>query len=61
MADLLNKLRLFVRIVEAGSFTAIAKENDSTAARISRAISALEEELQAVVLHRTTRDLAVTD
>ncbi|WP_233886802.1 LysR family transcriptional regulator [Paraburkholderia flagellata] len=61
MADFLNHLRVFVRVVEAGSFTAVAKENDSTAAQISRAVSSLEEELQAVVLHRTTRHLSVTD
>ena len=48
MADFLNHLRIFVRVVEAGSFTAVAKENDSTAAQISRAVSSLEEELQAV-------------
>jgi len=61
MADFLNHIRTFVRVVEAGSFTAVAKENDSTAAQISRAVSSLEEELQAVVLHRTTRHLSVTD
>lgn len=53
MADFLNHLRIFVRVVKAGSFTAAVKENDSTAAQISRAVSSLEEELQAVVLHRT--------
>ncbi|MBN3857543.1 LysR family transcriptional regulator [Paraburkholderia sp. Ac-20340] len=61
MPDFLHNLRTFVRVVEAGTFTAVAKEKDTTAAQISRAISMLEEEMQTVVLHRTTRHLSVTE
>ncbi|WP_321890237.1 LysR family transcriptional regulator [Paraburkholderia bannensis] len=61
MPDFFHNIRTFVRVVEAGTFTAVAKEKDTTAAQISRAISLLEEELQTVVLHRTTRHLSVTE
>ncbi|MFD1557325.1 LysR family transcriptional regulator [Paraburkholderia silviterrae] len=61
MADFLNNLRTFVRVVEAGSFTAVANESDCTPGQVSRAVTSLEEELQALVLHRTTRHLSVTD
>ncbi|WP_322064504.1 LysR family transcriptional regulator [Burkholderia ubonensis] len=61
MADFLQNLRLFVRVVESGSFTAVANERDLTPAQVSRAVSLLEEELKAVVFHRTTRHLGITD
>ena len=61
MPDLLNNLRTFVRVVESGSFTAVARESGSTAGHVSRAVSTLEEQLQATVLHRTTRHLSVTE
>jgi DNA-binding transcriptional LysR family regulator len=61
MADIVSGMRIFIRVVETGSFTAVAKESDVTAAVISRAVTALEEQLQTVLLHRTTRHLSVTE
>ncbi|SOE92606.1 transcriptional regulator, LysR family [Burkholderia sp. D7] len=61
MVDVVQNMRIFVRVVEARSFTAVARENDSAAAQVSRAVAALEEHLQTVVLHRTTRHLSLTD
>jgi DNA-binding transcriptional LysR family regulator len=61
MADIVGSMRVFVRVVETGSFTAVAKENDVTAAQISRAVTALEEQLQTALLHRTTRHLSLTE
>jgi DNA-binding transcriptional LysR family regulator len=61
MADIVGSMRVFVRVVETGSFTAVAKENDVTAAQISRAVTALEEQLHAALLHRTTRHLSLTE
>ncbi|HEY3598339.1 MAG TPA: LysR family transcriptional regulator [Paraburkholderia sp.] len=54
-------MRTFVRVVEAGTFTAVAKESDTTTAQISRAVSLLEGELQTLLIHRTTRHLSVTE
>jgi DNA-binding transcriptional LysR family regulator len=61
MVDLVQNMRTFVRVVEAGSFTAVARENDVAAAAVSRAVAALEEYLQTVVLQRTTRHLSLTE
>src|ERR1700709_420260 len=59
--DTLEGIRMFVRVVEAGSFTAAARQIDATTAQASRLISALEEQLQVRLLHRTTRHLALSD
>jgi DNA-binding transcriptional LysR family regulator len=61
MADIVSNMRIFVRVVETGSFTAVANENNVTAAQVSRAVTTLEQQLQTVVLHRTTRHLSVTE
>jgi DNA-binding transcriptional LysR family regulator len=60
MADMIQNMRIFVRVVEAGTFTAVAKEMDVAAGYVSRAVSLLEEELQTVLIQRTTRHLFVT-
>lgn len=59
--DLLGPMRTFVRVVEAGSFTAVAAEQSSSQPTISRQIAALEEHLGARLLTRTTRALTLTD
>ncbi|MDX2156058.1 MAG: LysR family transcriptional regulator [Hyphomicrobiaceae bacterium] len=59
--DLLGPMRTFVRVVEAGSFTAVAAEQSTTQPTISRQVAALEEHLGARLLTRTTRALALTD
>nr|WP_246751929.1 LysR family transcriptional regulator [Bradyrhizobium diazoefficiens] len=48
-------------MVEAGSFTAIANEQNTTQPTISRQIAALEDHLGARLLTRTTRVLTLTD
>ena len=59
--DLLGPMRTFVRVVEAGSFTAVAAEQNTTQPTISRQVAALEEHLGARLLTRTTRALTLTD
>jgi DNA-binding transcriptional LysR family regulator len=61
MADMLENGRVFVRVVECGSFTAVANEFDTTPGKISRAVSLLEDHLGALLIHRTTRHLSMTD
>jgi DNA-binding transcriptional LysR family regulator len=61
MADMIHNMRTFIRVVEAGTFTAVAKESDVTTAQVSRAVSMLEEALQAMLIHRSTRRLSVTE
>lgn len=59
--DILGPMKTFVRVVEAGSFTAVAGQLNTTQPTISRQIAALEEHLGARLLTRTTRALTLTD
>ena len=52
--DILRALGTFVRIVEAGSFSAVARENNSSASTVTRLIDRLETHLGMRLLHRTT-------
>jgi DNA-binding transcriptional LysR family regulator len=61
MADLLALFRTFVRIAEAGSFTAVAAQAGSSQPTVSRQIGLLEEHLGARLLQRSTRALSLTD
>lgn len=59
--DKLRAMKSFVRVVEAGSFSAVAEQSDATQSAISKQIAALERELGARLLTRTTRSLALTE
>jgi DNA-binding transcriptional LysR family regulator len=58
--DTLQNMRVFVRVVEAGSFTAAAQSLNSTTGAMSRAVSELEAHLRTRLLNRSTRRLALT-
>ena len=58
--DTLQNMRVFVRIVEDGSFTAAARHLNATTAYVSRAISDLEAHLRTRLLNRTTRRIAMS-
>lgn len=57
----LNRIASFVRVVQAGSFTAAAQDLRLPVSSVSRSVAALEEELGVRLLHRTTRRLSLTD
>ncbi len=57
----LNKISVFSKVVEAGSFTAAAQHLGLPKSSVSRAVKQLEEELGVRLLHRTTRQLRLTD
>lgn len=59
--DKFYNMSIFAKVVEMGSFTAVANHLDSTVGNVSRAVSALEEALGARLLHRSTRRLSTTD
>jgi DNA-binding transcriptional LysR family regulator len=59
--DILRALGTFIRIVEAGSFSAVARENNSSASTVTRLIDRLETHLGMRLLHRTTRHLSLTE
>src|ERR1700753_1283865 len=58
--DTLQNMRVFVRVVEAGSFTGAAQSLNSTTGAMSRAVSELEAHLRTRLMNRSTRRLALT-
>ena len=54
-------MRTFVRVVESGSFSAVARESRATQSAVSKQVAALEHVLGARLLSRTTRSLALTE
>lgn len=59
--DVLNSLRVFVQVVDSGSFTVAAQALDLSTAQVSRLVADLEQHVQARLLQRTTRRLGLTD
>ncbi|MEF7615172.1 LysR family transcriptional regulator [Aquincola sp. MAHUQ-54] len=59
--DMLRAMRVFVNVVDEGSFANAARALKMTPAVITRTVAQLEAHLQARLLHRTTRRLSVTD
>jgi len=53
-------MHCFVRAVETGSFSAVARELGIGQPNVSRHIASLEKELGVGLLHRSTRQLALT-
>lgn len=58
--DTLENMRVLVRVVEVGSFTAAGKSLGLATSVVSRAVSDLETRLRTRLLTRTTRKLALT-
>jgi DNA-binding transcriptional LysR family regulator len=59
--DRLAAMQTFVRVVESGSFSAVAREVRATQSAVSKQVAALERALGARLLNRTTRSLALTE
>lgn len=57
----LNRIAIFTRVVEAGSFTEAARQLGMPKTSVSRRVAELESELGVRLLHRTTRSLRTTD
>ena len=53
-------MRVFVRVVDRGSFSAAGKDLGLTPSAVSKLVSRLEDRLGTRLLHRTTRRLALT-
>jgi DNA-binding transcriptional LysR family regulator len=54
-------MKIFVRVVETGSFSAIARENATTQSSVSKQVAALEARMGAKLLSRSTRALSLTE
>ena len=57
----INDLRIFERIVARGSLSAAARELGLSLAVVSKRLGELERQLDARLLHRTTRRLSLTE
>jgi DNA-binding transcriptional LysR family regulator len=53
-------IAIFVRVIDLGSFAAVAAECGLTPSGVSRIVSRLEDRLGVQLLHRTTRRLTLT-
>ncbi|WP_419963338.1 LysR family transcriptional regulator [Pantoea vagans] len=60
MQNKLTAIQTFIRVAEAGSFSAAARQNGMKQSAVSQQIAALEEALGVVLLHRTTRKMVLT-
>ncbi len=58
--DLLLAMRSFVRVVETGSFTAVAREMRTAQPSVSKHVAWLEHHLGNRLMERTTRRLSLT-
>lgn len=58
--DDFTRIRTFIRVVDAGSFSAAARDVGSVSA-VARQVKSLEDELGARLLNRSTRSLSLTD
>src|SRR5260221_7999790 len=54
-------MQMFVRVIEKGSFSAVAKERGIGQPAVSKQVSALEDELGTELIHRTSRSIALTE
>ena len=59
--DSLAGMRVLVRVVESGSFSAAARHLGVAPSSVSRQINDLEENLGAILFARTTRKLSLTE
>lgn len=59
--DSVAGMRIFTQVVEAGSFSAAARQLGSTPSSVSRQINDLEDSLGTRLFQRTTRNLSLTE
>ncbi|MBN3788329.1 LysR family transcriptional regulator [Burkholderia sp. Ac-20353] len=59
--DHLGAMRAFVRVVETGSFSAVAKEMHVSTSTVARKVSAIEEVLGVPLLYRSTHSVTLTE
>ncbi len=58
---LLNDLRVFMLVARRAGFAAAAEELGVSPAFVSKRVSLLEQTLNVVLLHRTTRRVTITE
>jgi len=61
MVDRIESMSILVAVVEAGSFSAAARQLKIPLATVSRKVADLESYLKTQLLHRSTRQLSLTE
>src|ERR1700722_18871122 len=59
--DKFDAMQMFIRVMEKGSFSAVARERGIGQPAVSKQISALEDELGTELIHRTSRSIVLTE
>jgi DNA-binding transcriptional LysR family regulator len=59
--DKFHAMQIFVRVIEKGSFSSVAKERGIGQPAVSKQISSLEDELGTELIRRTSRSIALTE
>jgi LysR family transcriptional regulator for bpeEF and oprC len=59
--DVMQSMAVFRRVVEAKSFSAVARESNMSQSTVSKHIASLEERLDTKLLNRSTRSLKLTE
>jgi DNA-binding transcriptional LysR family regulator len=59
--DRLTSMRVFTKVIDAGSFAGAARELNLSPAVVTRLVADLEEHLGTRLINRTTRSLALTE
>src|SRR6202453_683913 len=59
--DLITALTAFSRIAETGSFSAVARETNTSQSAVTRLVGQLEAHFGVRLFHRTTRRLSLTE
>jgi DNA-binding transcriptional LysR family regulator len=59
--DRLRLIETFVRVADSGSFSAVAREERTTQSAISKQVKALEDQVGAALLVRSTRSHSLTE
>ncbi|MGR5063729.1 LysR substrate-binding domain-containing protein [Photobacterium sp. DNB22_13_2] len=59
--DKLDCIRTFIRVVQLGSFTAVANTQNITQSSVSKKVAWLEQQLSLSLLYRTSRQLSLTE
>jgi len=59
--DVMHSMTVFRRVVEAKSFSAVARESNMSQSTVSKHVAALEQRLDTKLLNRSTRSLKLTE
>jgi DNA-binding transcriptional LysR family regulator len=59
--DVVNAMRVFIQVAEAGTFTRAAEQLGVSVPHVTRVVSQLEERLNVRLFQRTTRSISLTE